>query len=923
MERFIKLLRGDEVVSDAQVNQAFSLLVPIIERTPQAADAVEAARTLIGRRPPSDDSPLASVLDWWFVVTTGEPSANSGAHRLPETLDATVRLPMQAILHLVDNHLVGDWPAAEWLEKRRSFEACKNAIADTVELEHYGAVKLPGEREAWNWLRGHLDPVADDLMANRQAQRAEVDHRAFEKKLREGDIERNSRRWNEMVKRFNEATRAINQAVVLQRQVEPWRERHVPDPLAEFPDDLSLAIGPLARALLRPLLEHQLAASVNETDVARRLSEAASGTDEKGRYHLARIASVWCEESGQEIPALRAILERHRLLASNLESLRARSDTDLSEIELHVLDDDIAAAEEALQALNAQIKRQERLRRTRGQYEALRQALEDAQEAGLADTPVLYSDLQDFERRLDADESDLPREIGAAQQRLTEQLDAMLRERLDELGQRVNLLGEFGVADSVLSQWRERIRELGQRRGARGANELHRELEAQIEDHRRRMRSEVHHRLDEIDRMLDAASEFSEPDLGRLANQHSEIESQIGEDQPDDADLIDAWHRVSTLRSDVDERRIKRWSASDDGEERLLEHVIEYCTGSLDFDETDIRRLHVAVKTKPFVILAGLTGSGKSSLTRLYASAIGATAANGGFRRVAVRPDWIDQSEVLGFVNPVSGCFVPGWLAEAIQSCERQRDRLHFVLLDEMNLAPVEQYLAELLSAMEESRSGSHEVSMRLYPRGEQPTNADEWPFELRFPANLVIVGTVNVDETTRPLSERVIDRANVLHLNVNVSRGHHNQNGNQHAPWIVEYSQWCEICVDKPSDDHHDFLVDIADVLRRAGIGVGFRAHVELERFIANAEHVIDSESALDWGIVQRIIPKIRGFKGPMTAALESLVREFDSVGASESTRIVRRWLSDSVSEDEYLDGTDPKLTLARVWEHDVGEHY
>lgn len=919
MERFIKLLSSNEVVPDAQANQAFSLLVPIIERIPTSTEAVEAARVLISRLPWSEGSPLASVLDWWFVVTTGEPSANGGAHRLPDTLDESIKHPMQAIMHLVENQLVGGMPAAEWLQKRRDFDACLSGLDDDLDLEHYGASKIPSERGAWAWLTEQLDPIADDLRANRQASPSEVDQRDFEKVLREGGIERNSRRWSEMIKRSQDATRAVNRAAELQRQVEPWLSRHVPNVLNEVPDDLHLTISPLARALLRPLLAHHLADSVIPDDVTRRLEDAARATDDKGRYRLARIADKWCEDTGQAVPALDSILERHRSLALNLELLKSKSEIDLSDVELHVMDDDIENAEQELRRSETQIKRQERLRRTRGQFEGLRQALMDAQEAGLADASSLKDDLEQFELRLDTDDPGLPREIGAAQQRLNKQLDEMLREHLDELRQRVDLLGRFGAADSVQSEWRARILELDQRPGARGANELHRELEGQVEERRRQLRNEVDQRLAEIDGMLDEVGDFNQADLGRFANQHSEIESALGDGVLSDDALIDIRQRANSLRTELDEHRIKRWSASEDGEVRLVEHIVRFCTGSLDYDETDIRRLHVAVKTKPFVILAGLTGSGKSSLTRLYASALGATTANGGFRRVAVRPDWIDQSEVLGFVNPVSQRFVPGWLAETVQRCERRPDRLHFVLLDEMNLAPVEQYLAEMLSAMEESHSGSDDVLLPLYPRGERPDNSDEWPPELRYPENLVIVGTVNVDETTRPLSERVIDRANVLHLNVTVSKGHHSQNGMPSSPWNVAFDEWREVCIEEPSDDHHDFLVEIAGILRPAGIGVGLRAHVELERFVANARGVIDPEAALDWGIVQRIIPKIRGFKGPMTEALQQLLDEFESVGAGESARVVQRWLDDRVSDDEYVDGTDPKLTLARAWERDA----
>ena len=440
------------------------------------------------------------------------------------------------------------------------------------------------------------------------------------------------------------------------------------------------------------------------------------------------------------------------------------------------------------------------------------------------------------------------------------------------------------------------------------------ELEDEIERIRRERRESVERRISTVEKVLtDERGDFTEADAGDFVKRRTEIEALLDDPEVSDAELVGAGTVAEALLRDLEKHRIHQWTASE-GEASLVEHLIEYCTGSLDFDPEDIRRLHVALKTKPFVILAGLTGSGKSSLTRLYAEAVGARAGSGQFRRVAVRPDWIDQSEVLGFVNPVSHRFVPGWLAETVRRCERSPDRLHFVLLDEMNLAPVEQYLAELLSAMEEARSGSLDVQLPLYSRGEKPENVDEWPPDLRYPDNLIIVGTVNVDETTRPLSERVIDRANVLHLSVKLSERHHGGGGRSKRPWHVSTTDWRKVSVNDPSPDHHEFLVDVADILRRANIGVGLRAHVELERFLANAKGIIDPEPALDWGIVQRIIPKIRGFKGPLTEALQELSEEFNKVGSRQSAAIVERWLSDSFSDDEYLDGTDPRLTLART---------
>lgn len=358
--------------------------------------------------------------------------------------------------------------------------------------------------------------------------------------------------------------------------------------------------------------------------------------------------------------------------------------------------------------------------------------------------------------------------------------------------------------------------------------------------------------------------------------------------------------------------RVHRWSASD-GEENLVRHILDYCTQDVDFNELDIRRFYVALKTKPFVIVAGLTGSGKSTLARLVAESMGATSVNGQFQRVAVRPDWIDQSEVLGFVNPTSNRFEPGWLADLLRRCEREADRMFFVLLDEMNLAPVEQYLAEVLSAMEEARSGGRDVKVPLYSRGATPANQDEWAAELTFPSNLFFIGTVNVDETTRPLSDRVIDRANVIQLTINPSDHHH---GDGRAvigvkPWTVQRSEWLKVCTLRPDDSAHAFLVHVTEALRQGGIGLGMRAHVELERFLANANGVIPLEVALDFGVLQRIIPKIRGFKRDLAETLEELEELLEERKCTRCRSVVGWWRDARLSDDEYLDGTDARLAL------------
>jgi len=291
----------------------------------------------------------------------------------------------------------------------------------------------------------------------------------------------------------------------------------------------------------------------------------------------------------------------------------------------------------------------------------------------------------------------------------------------------------------------------------------------------------------------------------------------------------------------------------------------------------------------------------------LFAEALGASTSNGRFVRIAVRPNWVDEAEVLGYVNPMTQRFEPGWMASLMKTCERLPDLPVFCLLDEMNLAPVEYYLADYLSALEEAASGA-DTSISLYPVGSSPTNADEWAHAMTFPDNLFVIGTVNVDESTRPLSDRVLDRANVIQLSVVVNDRHHQTVApDQLEPrWQVRMRDWRSACALLPSDDHHDFLVEVGEVLNTTmRLGLGVRAHIEIERFIANSAGVIDPIDALDLAMLQRIIPKIRGFRRDLAPGIEELRDLCGEVGATRCHSVLNAWLAEHVSDDEFIDGT------------------
>jgi MoxR-like ATPase len=134
------------------------------------------------------------------------------------------------------------------------------------------------------------------------------------------------------------------------------------------------------------------------------------------------------------------------------------------------------------------------------------------------------------------------------------------------------------------------------------------------------------------------------------------------------------------------------------------------------FPPLAVRDYYVALKTKPFVILSGLSGTGKTRLTELMAEALtGNLAAQ--YRLLPVRPDWTDATPLLGFFNLLAGEYVGAPFLDLLVEADRPENRglAFFVCLDEMNLARVEHYFADVLSAME-PRPGT--IPLQGSPRG-------------------------------------------------------------------------------------------------------------------------------------------------------------------------------------------------------------
>lgn len=223
----------------------------------------------------------------------------------------------------------------------------------------------------------------------------------------------------------------------------------------------------------------------------------------------------------------------------------------------------------------------------------------------------------------------------------------------------------------------------------------------------------------------------------------------------------------------------------DDGKEKGLEENITTKEASF------FRPYITAIKSKPFLLLAGISGTGKSRIVRELARACWEEDSDEykaqkpkNFEMVQVKPNWHDSSELIGYVSRVSGKaeFVAGDFLKFVAKALENQDTPYFLCLDEMNLAPVEQYFAEYLSVVESRKCGEDGVVTTDPILKKEDA---EWYFNLtaaitsddkvrtRFnedgisiPKNLIVVGTVNMDETTFSFSRKVLDRAMTIEMN-------------------------------------------------------------------------------------------------------------------------------------------------------------
>lgn len=308
-----------------------------------------------------------------------------------------------------------------------------------------------------------------------------------------------------------------------------------------------------------------------------------------------------------------------------------------------------------------------------------------------------------------------------------------------------------------------------------------------------------------------------------------------------------------------------------------IEAIIEHIQAQgFAFKESIIRSYHIALQTRPLVILPGISGTGKTRLTRLYADAMHHISSsaydNPYYLIIAVQPDWHSARDLLGYYNSLTGSYQPAPLLRFMLQAAADPQQRYFVCLDEMNLARPEYYLAPLLSALETTE---HTIDLGIPGTQASSPTGETIPNPFRIPLNICFTGTVNIDESSYALSDKLLDRANVIELtDVDMATFRRIYQGT-----IIE-PIWQTMC-------------QIHSIVARAGQPFGYRTMSEMLQYIENAQGTFSPEQALDLQIKQKILPRLRGEDTPLLRqTLNDLQALLETTNLRESAEKVQRMI-------------------------------
>lgn len=369
----------------------------------------------------------------------------------------------------------------------------------------------------------------------------------------------------------------------------------------------------------------------------------------------------------------------------------------------------------------------------------------------------------------------------------------------------------------------------------------------------------------------------------------SVMQKKLMDEKPADKDLFDYYDELlkklpSNIKDGID--------GDDDNSVALSEKHFDLAAldalrkaveeSGLQYDDTLVNRFVAALCAKPFVILTGLSGSGKTKLVQAFAKWMQISGLDN-VKLVPVGADWTNSEHLLGYPNALEpGKYVmPETGVLKLMLDAKNNDSLpFFLILDEMNLSHVERYFADLLSVME---SGDE---IKLYDGEDRYADGVKIPHAFSFPKNLFVIGTMNVDETTYMFSPKVLDRAQVIEFRIRKDQMEEYLSnpteldldglvgkGACYAKSFLEKRKTTPALNEGDGEKLRKAMAAFFEPLAELGAEFGYRTACEASKFVRYyCETGAEINDAIDAAIIQKLLPKLHGSQARLGPVLEKL---------------------------------------------------
>ena len=280
-----------------------------------------------------------------------------------------------------------------------------------------------------------------------------------------------------------------------------------------------------------------------------------------------------------------------------------------------------------------------------------------------------------------------------------------------------------------------------------------------------------------------------------------------------------------------------------------------------NYTYNQLSNLYLSLKTKPFTILAGISGTGKSKIIRLFADSI-----NADYTLISIRPDWNDATELLGYKN-LDDKFIKGQLTKTILKAKQNKNKPHLICLDEMNLARVEYYLSDYSSIIESRKKVGQEIITDDIVQFEENNET----INLHIPDNIYIIGTVNMDDSTFQFSRKVLDRANTIEFS-DVDLDNLFFENNEEVESLNVSNNFLKTTYLKTMDIEEEYreyakeinkkIIEINEILKKSQKQFAYRVRDEILFYLVENKksNLLHEDIAFDYQIMQKILPAITG---------------------------------------------------------------